>query len=183
MLDKTVLILDYLASEGRAFRLTELSSGTGLSKTTVHRLVGELVRHGLLERSGHSYTLGGRLFYLGSSVPHRWDPREVALPFLHDLFDATSGTVQLGVRRVHEVVYVAPFHGHDALPLPSRIGGSLPLHCTGVGKALLAFSTSELVEEVLAGSLPRMTPRSLDEPERLRAAIAQVRTSGLAYEE
>jgi len=183
MLDKTVLILDYLASEGRAFRLTELSSGTGLSKTTVHRLVGELVRHGLLERSGHSYTLGGRLFYLGSSVPHRWDLREVALPFLHDLFEATRETVHLGVREGHEVVYVERFHGHDALPLPSRIGGSLPLHCTGVGKALLAFSTSELVEEVLAGSLPRMTPRSLDEPERLRAAIAQVRTSGLAYEE
>src|SRR5699024_4540065 len=108
---------------------------------------------------------------------------EVALPFLHDLFEATRETVHLGVREGHEVVYVERFHGHDALPLPSRIGGSLPLHCTGVGKALLAFSTSELVEEVLAGSLPRMTPRSLDEPDRLRAATAQVRTTGLAYEE
>src|SRR5699024_12221946 len=113
MLDKTVLILDYLASEGRAFRLTELSSGTGLSKTTVHRLVGELVRHGLLERSGHSYTLGGRLFYLGSSVPHRWALREVALPFLHDLFEATRETVHLCLREGLEGVYVDRYYVND----------------------------------------------------------------------
>ncbi|GLV75445.1 hypothetical protein Shyhy02_34450 [Streptomyces hygroscopicus subsp. hygroscopicus] len=67
--------------------------------------------------------------------------------------------------------------------LPSRIGGRLPLTCTGVGKALLAFSGAELTEEVLAAPLPRLTPHSVTDPERLRTAIEQAQVAGLAYEE
>lgn len=183
MLDKSVLILDCFTPDGGAFRLTELSARTGLTKSTVHRLCADLVRLGLLERDAETYLLGGRLFELGSLVPRRRDLRETALPFLQDLFEATHETVHLGVREGHDVVYVERIHGHDALSLPSRIGGRLPLTCTGVGKALLAFSGDELTEEVLAQPLSRLTPHSVTDPARLRTAIEQVQVSGLAYEE
>ncbi|MGW0886400.1 IclR family transcriptional regulator [Streptomyces sp. NPDC002671] len=183
MLDKAVQILDCFSPTEGAFRLTELSTRTGLTKTTVFRLCADLVRLGLLERDAERYRLGGKLFELGALVPRRHDLREAALPFLQDLFEATRETVHLGVREGHEVVYVERIHGHDALPLPSRIGGRLPLTCTGVGKALLAFSGSELTEEVLAAPLPRLTPRSVTDPEQLRTAIEQAQVAGLAYEE
>ncbi|AOP49053.1 IclR family transcriptional regulator [Streptomyces lydicus] len=183
MLDKAVAVLDCFRPDGGSFRLTELSVRTGLSKTTAFRLCGELVRLGLLEREAESYRLGGKLFELGSLVPRRHDLREAALPFLQDLFEATHETVHLGVREGHEVVYVERIHGHGALRLPSRIGGRLPLTCTGVGKALLAFSGAELAEEVLGAPLPSLTPHSVTDPERLRTAIEQAQVAGLAYEE
>lgn len=183
MLDKAALILDCFRPNGGAYRLTELAARTGLTKTTAFRLAGDLVRPGLLERSGDTYRLGGRLFELGSLVPRRQDLREAALPFVQDLFEATRETVHLGIREGREVVYVERVHGHDPLPLPSRIGGRLPLTCTGVGKALLAFSGAELTEEVLVRPLPGLTPYSITDPVRLRTAIEQAQASGLAYDE
>ncbi|MEU4896791.1 IclR family transcriptional regulator [Streptomyces sp. NPDC044780] len=183
MLDKAVVVLDCFRPGGGAFRLTEIAARTGLAKTTAFRLCADLVRLGLLERDGETYRLGGKLFELGSLVPRRHGLRESALPFLQDLFEATHETIHLGVREGHDVVYVERIHGHQALSLPSRIGGRLPLTCTGVGKALLAFSGDELTEEVLAEPLPRLTPHSVTDPARLRTAIEQIQVSGLAYEE
>ncbi|MGW3449526.1 IclR family transcriptional regulator [Streptomyces sp. NPDC001076] len=183
MLEKAVALLDCFSPGGGSFRLTELARGAGLSKTTAFRLTGELVRLGLLERDGDTYRLGGRLFELGSLVPRRSSLRETAVPYLQDLFEATRETVHLGIRDDHDVVYVERIHGHGAVQLPSRIGGRLPLTCTGVGKALLAFSEGELVDEVLAAPLRRLTSYSIDDPVLLRTVIEQVQASGIAYEE
>jgi DNA-binding IclR family transcriptional regulator len=183
MLDKAALIVECFSPSGGPFRLSELSERTGLPKPTVHRLAADLVRLGWLERTGPQYRLGAKLFELGSLVPHRLDLRETALPFLQDLFEATRETVHLGVREGMEVVYLERIHGHEALRLPSRIGGSLPLSCTAVGKALLAFSGAELTEEVLSRPLPSLTPYSITDPARLRMALEKTQVSGLAYEE
>ncbi|MFJ1805679.1 MULTISPECIES: IclR family transcriptional regulator [unclassified Streptomyces] len=168
MLEKAALILESFSPSGGSYRLSELWERTGLPKPTVHRLAADLVRLGWLERSGPQYRLGAKLFELGSLVPHRLDLRETALPFLQDLFEATRETVHLGVREGLDVVYLERIHGHEALQLPSRIGGSLPLTCTGVGKALLAFSGPELTEEVLSRPLPSLTPYSIFEAGPLR---------------
>ncbi|MFF5480049.1 IclR family transcriptional regulator [Streptomyces sp. NPDC012935] len=183
MLEKAAIILECFSPSGGPYRLSELSERTGLPKPTVHRLAADLVRLGWLERSGPEYRLGAKLFELGSLVPHRLDLREAALPFLQDLFEATRETVHLGIREGLDVVYLERIHGHEALQLPSRIGGSLPLTCTGVGKALLAFSGAELTEEVLSRPLPSLTPHSITDPDRLRMALEKIRVSGLAYEE
>lgn len=183
MLDKAVRLLESFRPDGGEFRLTELAARTGLSKTTTHRLAGDLVRLGLLERTAGSYRLGGTLFELGSLVPRRQDLRETALPFLQDLFESTHETIHLGIRDNGEVVYVERIHGHDPLPLPSRLGGRLPLTCTAIGKALLAFSDPEAADEILARPLPKLTRFSITDPVRLRTAIEQTQVSGLAYEE
>lgn len=183
MLKKALDLLESFQPTGGPFRLAELAARTGLPKPTAHRLAADLIAAGWLERSGVHYRLGGKLFELGSLVPRRRDLRETALPFIQDLFEATRETVHLAVREGRGVVYVERIHGHGAPLMPSRIGGSLPLTCTGVGKALLAFSGPELTEEVLAAPLPRLTPYSITEPDRLRMAIEQVQASGLAYED
>ncbi|MEW9515097.1 IclR family transcriptional regulator [Streptomyces tubercidicus] len=183
MLDKAAHILECFTPDVESYRLSELARCTGLPKATVHRLTADLVRLGWVERSGTRYRLGAKLFELGSRVPRRRDLREVALPFLQDLFEATRETVHLCVREGLEVVYLERIHGHDALQLPSRIGGSLPLSCTAVGRALLAFSGAELTEELLSRPLPSLTPRSLTDPALVRAALEKTQVAGLAYEE
>jgi DNA-binding IclR family transcriptional regulator len=182
MLDKAALILDAFYPSGGAFRLSELVARTGLSKTTAYRLAGNLVQLGFLEHSGEHYRLGNHLFELGSLVSRRLDLRETALPFLQDLFESTRQTVHFGVRDGFDVVYVERIHGHDSLALPSRIGGRLPLSCTAIGKALLAFC-EEAAADLGTRELPRLTPYSIDDPAALRTALEQIQVSGLAYEE
>ncbi|MFF9490145.1 IclR family transcriptional regulator [Streptomyces sp. NPDC014676] len=182
MLDKAAHLLDVFYPTGGALRLSELVMRTGLSKTTTYRLAGNLVQLGYLERTGEYYRLGNRLFELGSLVSRRLDLRETALPFLQDLFESTRQTVHFGVRDGFDIVYVERIHGHDSPALPSRIGGKLPLSCTAIGKALLAFC-EEAACDLLARELPRLTPYSITDPAVLRAALEQIQLSGLAYEE
>ncbi|WP_020124288.1 IclR family transcriptional regulator [Streptomyces canus] len=182
MLDKAALILDAFHPSGGEFRLAELVARTGLSKTTAFRLAGNLVQLGFLEHDGERYRLGNHLFELGSLVSRRLDLRETALPFLQDLYESTRQTVHFGVRDGFDIVYVERIHGHDSLALPSRIGGRLPLSCTAIGKALLAFS-KEAAYDLETRELPRLTPFSITDPMALRTALEQIQVSGLAYEE
>ncbi|MFE0923393.1 IclR family transcriptional regulator [Streptomyces nigra] len=182
MLDKAALILDAFYPTGGEFRLAELVVRTGLSKTTAYRLAGNLVQLGFLEHTGEHYRLGNRLFELGSLASRRLDLRETALPFLQDLFESTRQTVHFGVRDGFDVVYLERIHGHDSLALPSRIGGRLPLSCTAIGKALLAFC-KEAARNLDTRELPRLTPHSITDPVAMRTALEQIQVSGLAYEE
>ncbi|WP_344989837.1 IclR family transcriptional regulator, partial [Tsukamurella soli] len=119
-----------------AVGVNELARRTGIPKASVSRLVAELVEEGLLERSGGRVGLGLRLFELGERASRRRSMREVALPFLADLRAATGQTVHLAVLDGAEVVYVEILRGRDGPWLPSGVGGRLPAHATGVGKAL-----------------------------------------------
>jgi DNA-binding IclR family transcriptional regulator len=139
VLGKARIILDAFTVEDDELPLSELVRRTALAKATVHRLCGELLAWGLLERSGTSYRLGLRLFELGQRVPRQRILRETALPYLEDLLAATQETVHLAIREGLEVLDVEKIVGHRQVPQPSRIAGRLPLHCTATGKVLLAF--------------------------------------------
>ncbi|ABW12306.1 transcriptional regulator, IclR family [Parafrankia sp. EAN1pec] len=183
MLQKAMWILEAFRPSGGPFRLAELVERSGLTKTTVHRLSAELVEIGLLERVAVGYRLGPKLFELGAIVPPRRDLRDAARPFMQDLFEATRETVHLAARDGLDAVYVEKIHGRDRREMPSQVGGALPLTCTGVGKALLAFGGEELLAEVLSRPLRVLTPNSLRDPERLRIEIEQVQIAGIAYEQ
>jgi DNA-binding IclR family transcriptional regulator len=79
-------------------------------------------------------------------------------------------------------VYVSKIGGHRQAPAPSRIGGRMPLHCTAIGKALLAHAGDELVARVVGGGLERRTPHTITAPGLLRRQLASSRETGVAYE-
>lgn len=182
VLDRAMAILAAFDGERRALGASELSRRTALAKSTVHRLSAELARHGLLERDGEGYVLGLRLFEFGELVPRRYNLREAALPYMADLRAATRQTVHLAVLDGTEVVYVEILRSRDAPPLPSRVGGRLPAHATGVGKAILAFSPQETLDAVLQGGLARLSGRTITGPGLLRRQLRSVRANGIAYD-
>ncbi|WXG69451.1 IclR family transcriptional regulator [Rhodococcus sovatensis] len=94
----------------------------------------------------------------------------------------TEQTVHLAVRDGHDAVYVEKIHGHSSLPLPSQIGGRLPLTCTAVGKALLAPEDPAVQEEILSRPLRRYTPRSITDPKVLARELDSIRRTGIAIE-
>lgn len=182
VLGKARIILDAFTVEDDELPLSELVRRTALAKATVHRLCGELLAWGLLERAETSYRLGLRLFELGQRVPRQRILRETALPYLEDLLAATQETVHLAIREGLEVLYVEKIVGHRQVPQPSRVAGRLPLHCTATGKVLLAFGPPAVTDQVVQAGLGRLTPRTVVAPGRLQAQLARVRAEGVAVE-
>ena len=162
--------------------VSELSRRTDLPKTTVHRLCRDLVAHRMLERDGNSLRLGLRLFELGEQASHRRNLSDVALPIMADLRGATRQTVHLAVLDGTEVVYIQILREKSAPRLPSRVGGRLPAHATAIGKAMLAFSSPDVVDAVIGGGLARLGPRTTVAPVLLRRDLARIRASGIAQE-
>jgi DNA-binding IclR family transcriptional regulator len=180
-------VLAVLAAFGPAhstLTLSEISRRSGLSLTTTHRLVGELRAWGALERGEDGrYGIGLRLLELGALAPHGLQLRELAVPYVDDLHQATRANVVLGVRDGADVVYVEALRARGAVRLMSRIGGRWPLHATGTGQVLLAFAGPEVQEEVLGGPLKRYTPDTITDPAVLRRTLAEVRRTGYAAAE
>jgi DNA-binding IclR family transcriptional regulator len=160
--------------------LTELAHRAGLPLATAHRLVGELVEWGALtRRASGEYVVGSRLWDLGLLAPVQSGLRQVASPFLHDLYAATLATVHLAVRDGTSVLYIDRLSGHVSVPVLSDVGTRLPMHSTGVGKVLLAHAPEDVRAWVLT-NLTRITPYTITQPGRLRADLRRVLRDGFA---
>ena len=175
-------ILEAFRDDHDALPLSELARRAGLPKTTAHRLVGELVRCGLLERADGRLRLGLKLFELGQLVPQQRSLRDAARPVLADLREATRHSVNLGILEGSDVVYVDILAGPDSPRLPTRVGGRWPAHATAIGKAILAFSDPGTAQAVIDAGLGRVSERTITAPGRLRAELDRIRDCGLAYD-
>ncbi|MFC7492992.1 MULTISPECIES: IclR family transcriptional regulator [unclassified Nocardioides] len=182
VLGKAVAILRSFTADDRVLPLAELVRRTGLAKGTVHRVAGDLVEHRLLDKTPTGYRLSGGLFELGLRASAERTLLEIAVPFLQDLYERTHETVHLGVREGTEVVYIAKIGGHRQARTPSRTGGRMPMHCTAIGKALLATADPELQREVLAGPLERRTPHTIVAPGVLLRQLRKSLDTGVTYE-
>ncbi|MFS0884841.1 IclR family transcriptional regulator [Aeromicrobium sp. 179-A 4D2 NHS] len=182
VLGKAVAILRAFGADDRVLPLAELARRTGLAKGTLHRVAGDLVEHRLLDKTPRGYRLSGGLFELGLRASAERTLLELAMPFLQDLYERTHETVHLGVREGHEVVYVAKIGGHRQAKAPSRTGGRMPMHCTAIGKVLLAHADPELRTEVLTSPLERRTPHTIVAPGMLEQQLTRVLETGVAFE-
>lgn len=178
---RVLSILDTFTADRTALTLSEVCRRTGLPASTAHRMLRELVTWGALERTEEGrYVVGLRLWEVGALAPRGLGLREVAMPFLEDLYEATHENVQLAVLDGRDALYVEKISGRHAVGLVNRVGGRLPLHATGVGRVLLAFAPPELGEDVLASDLKRFTEHTVVAPHRLRRILADVRRLGIA---
>ncbi|WP_344417502.1 IclR family transcriptional regulator [Pseudonocardia ailaonensis] len=175
-------VFEAFAPEDSELRIAEIARRTGLAKATVSRLVAELVEHGFLERSGMSVRVGLRFFELGERAARPRELRDLALANMADLRNATRQTVHLAVLDGAEVVYVAKLRSRTAPPMASRVGGRLPAHATGVGKAMLAWAEPTVVDAVVAAGLPAVGPGTITGEAAFRRELAAVREHGVAYE-
>lgn len=178
---RVLAILAALETTDGPLTLTEIARAAGLPLATAHRLVAELAEHRCLERDADGgYQVGLRLWELGLRGPLHTRLREAAMPYLQGLYESTRENVHLAVRDGADTLYVEKLSGFTSVPIVSRIGGRLPLHATGVGKALLAHAPVAFVESYLSGPLARPTRHTLIEPGRLLRDLTRVRTRGYA---
>jgi len=171
---RALALLGAFDERHRRLTLTQLAERAGLPMPTTHRLVGELVAWGALARTAAGdYVVGRRIWDLGLLAPVQTGLRQLASPYLHDLYGATLSTVHLAVRDGTEVLYLDRLSGHASVPIVSTVGSRLPMHATGVGKVLLAHAPPEVQYAVLA-DLPRITPYTITQPGLLRRQLSRV---------
>jgi DNA-binding IclR family transcriptional regulator len=161
--------------------VSELARRLGLGKSTVHRLLTTMAGEGFVQRTPDGrYRLGLRLYELGQLVVNSLGLREVAHPILENLRNETRETVHLAVLEGVDVVYVERFASPSTLRLFGRLGRRMPTHSTSSGKCLLAFSTPDMVEAVVAAGLSGLAPRTITSRNVLQRALEQVRRDGYA---
>lgn len=177
---RVLALLAAFDSRHRNLSLSELARRADMPVPTAHRLVSELVEWGaLVRRPFGDYVVGSRLWDIGLLAPVRSGLRQIASPFLNDLYGATLATVHLAVRDGSEVLYLDRMSGHASVPVVSQVGSRLPLYATGVGKVLLAYAPEDVQTEVL-GALVRITPYTITQLGRLRDELARVHREGYA---
>jgi len=182
VLERALRVLSVFDLDHTELGVSELARRAALPKSTVHRMVAEMVRLGILEQNGTRLRLGLRLFELGQLVPRQSTLREAALPYLEDLREATASAVHLAVLEGVEVVYVEILRGRDRQVLPSRVGGRMPAHATGVGKAILAFSAPEVVKARVEAGLTRCSPYTIVLPGHLSRELHAIRETGVSFD-
>jgi len=187
-----------LSSVANALRLTKafseqeyemgisaLAARLGLAKSTVHRLATTLVEYDMLEQNRETgkYRLGLAFFELGTLVRRKMDTATEAQGEIHALADSSGETVQLAILDHLTVLYIRIRESRQAVRLSSGLGSRAPAHCTGVGKALLAFQPAEVVQQVIDAGLKRHTVNTITEPDALRAELASIRGRGYAIDD
>src|SRR4051794_39846997 len=182
-IDRAARILKALASGPRRLGVTELGERLGLAAPTVHGLLQTLQAHGFVEqdRDSGKYQLGAGLLQLGNSYLDLNELRARSLVHAERLAGRADAAVRVGVMHGASVIVVHHVFRPDASLQILEVGAQLPVHASALGKAILAFSPAEVVEDLTAEALPRLTGRTLGARE-LRAEFPAIRERGVARE-
>lgn len=140
VVERMMRLVDALAASGEPVALRHLAAATRLHPSTAHRILNVMVAERVAERvEPGSYRLGLRLLELGNLVKSRISVRELALPPMRALQEATGETVNLSVRRGDDIVYVERATGNQSMMRVVQLDGArAPLHITAAGKLFLA---------------------------------------------
>lgn len=182
-LTRGFVLLEALTDAGGEAGVSELAARTGLAPGTIHRLVRTLLDRGYLRQlPSRRYTLGPRLVRLGDTAAQllgRW-----AAPVLAELVEAAGESANLAVLDGDSAVYVAQVPSRHSMRTFTEVGRRVPLHCTGVGKALLmVLGDAELGALLDRTGLPGVTPTTITDPAVLRAELATARERGYIRDE
>ncbi|GIH98678.1 IclR family transcriptional regulator [Planobispora takensis] len=181
-IDKALAVLEALAEH---HRVTDIAAATGVSKSTVHRILQSLVDWGFARADGNGgYEPGPRILTLAGRVMNRFDPARQASGALGALHEKIGYTTHFAIRSGDEAVYVDKLEGRRPYQMPSRVGMSLRLHCTAIGKAILAQLPAEEVRAICGRTgLPAPTPNTITTVDGLLAHLTEVRARGYAFDE
>lgn len=179
---KMTAVMEALAHD---HTISGISRGTGLPVSTVHRILQELTEVGWVRSDReHGYMLGARLLSLAGQAADGDTLARIARPILQRLSEQSGYAAHFAVRSGDEAVYVDKVEGRRPYHMRSRIGLAIRLHCTAIGKALLADLPADEVRAIVARTgMPEMTPHTITDPDQLLAHLEAVSERGCAIDD
>jgi IclR family KDG regulon transcriptional repressor len=183
-LTKALRILHAVGDHRGPVTIAALSRALAMPKGTLFPFLRTMAAEGLLLAHGRGqYTLGPRLVELAAMFHAQVRLRDVARPHLEHLAHECGEVAHLCVLSEGEMVYLDRVETRQVVQVGSRIGGRCPIHCTGVGKAYLAFLPEAEVRWLIDRyGLRRYTPRTITLPEALLAELRRIRQRGYAID-
>jgi IclR family transcriptional regulator, acetate operon repressor len=180
--EKVLAVLQALAEHER---IAEISATTGLPKSTVHRILQSLVEHRFALNTGEGHYIGGpRILTLAGRLMGRFDPAQHADGTLRRLREDTGYTVHFGLLAGDDVVYAAKVEAEKPYRMPSRVGMSVRLHTTAIGKAILATMPDDAVTAIMARTgMEARTPGTITDVTALLDHLSSVRARGYSLDE
>lgn len=183
--DRALSILDLFDEYDKELKLIEITERMGLHKSTVHSLLKTLQKHHYIEQNPENgkYFLGLKLFERGNYVIQSLDLRTAARNELVELSKKTGRTVHLVVQDGKEGIYIDKVESSNATILYSRIGRRVPIHSSGVGKALMAFKDPAEVRKVLDGyEYTKQTKKTITDEATYLQELEAIREQGYAVD-
>ena len=184
-IDRAISLLDALAEADGPMALGNLGRAAEVPGSTARRLLLTLMSHRFVSQNEETglYSPGPRLFELAYRVMGRMDLRTQAAPTLDRLNQETALTVHLAILDDGEVVYIDKREANEPVRMYSAVGKRAPVHCTALGKALIAFLEEEQVRKIVkAKGLPRFTKNTITTWRGLTENLKQVRGRGFSQD-
>jgi IclR family pca regulon transcriptional regulator len=182
-LAKGMHVIQIMAESREALNLAQLSRRAGTNNATVTRICHTLTELGFVRRDRQRrFHLTPKILSLGYAAMSSLGWRQVAKHYLEQLARQTGETVNLSVLQGNELMYLVRINNTGRiLPFDLQLGSRLPLHCTSMGKALLAFARPEEAERILSDyDFTPLTHRTITSAEEFRNELARIRSKGYA---
>ena len=184
--ERALILIEMIASKPEGMTLTQLSEKISLPKSTVHGLLSTLRDYNYVEQSNDSsnYKLGIKLFELGSKRSRNFDIRSCAIAPMKKLNKQFGETVHLGAEDNGEVLYIEKIAADSLVSIMSEVGLRLPMHCSGLGKVLLAHKNDAEIKRVISQrGLPALTKRTITSYSKLKVELDKVLEQGYAIDD
>lgn len=185
-IDRAFSILEYVVNAKDGVTISELSKNLSLPKATIYRILHTMVQKGYVKSNNqdHKYRPGLKLFEIGSLVLNNLELRKDVHPYLEELREKTGETIHLGIMDEYEVLYIDKVESPQTIRMYSMIGKKAPLHCTGLGKTLLAFSPPYILDEVVEKKgLKRHTENTITDKEELKMHLEKIKMRGYSIDD
>lgn len=178
-------LLELLAGDEPGLTLTDLAQISDLPPSTTHRLLKGLEKRRFVHQDSDTgrWQVGVQAFTVGSAFVRGRNVVALARPYLRQLVDQAGETANLAVEDAGEAVYLAQVECTETMRAFARPGARIPMHCTAVGKALLAAASPETAARVLTNApLPKLTSKTLTDPQVLTGELLTIRSRGYAID-
>jgi len=183
--DGALAVLEVLASAGAGMTLADIASEAKRPKASAYRVLHTLIRRGYARAVGGGvYAPGPKILSLAGRMRADLGLSRLALPILRQLEDVTRETIHLGLFTGTEAIYIEKLEARDFFAVQSYVGMSMKLHCTAIGKCILANLPSVERRKLLGGGrLERSTPRTLTSLPALDEELDKVLQAGYAIDD
>jgi len=185
-LSRALWLMNALAECPQGLSLSEVAHRVQLPTSTAHRLLTTLQneRYVRFESERSAWLIGVQAFQVGSTFVRSRDMVAMARPYMRRLMEESGETVNLAISDRTEVVYLAQVECHKMMRAIAGPGGRAHMHCSGVGKALLAHaSPSDVTDIIQAKGLARETPKTISKPDAMKAELSLTRERGYAIDD
>ncbi|MDA8227433.1 MAG: IclR family transcriptional regulator [Desulfitobacterium hafniense] len=184
-IERAISIINCFSKDRPQLRLRDIADELQLNKSTVHGILNTLKHYGYLDQDEETqkYRLGLKLVEIGNQVLNSLELRSVATPIIKGVSGKTGETVHMVILDGWDVVYIDKAESSQSMRITTDIGSRYSAHCTGVGKALLAYKSREELMKILPDKLERLTEQTITDKEELIAHLQEVYQRGYAIDD